>query len=517
MYCFKCGKEISSDMLYCPYCGSKTINENNKTDKKKDTDTKIKVSKQNTGLVIEQEKTQKIDIDFKNVFKNIGFFIYNARKVIFSILYTTLILLFFCNFLKLNMFGVEITKVNGFTAIKYLFNGDFFDNIANNNLDLSSVKTLIQIAYFIYFVLLAFLVESLIANIVALIKKENSVNKLNFANSISIFFASILITILYFVIKKDLIDLYGNLFTYSSGVLAIAIVSIIPLVISIWCRFSKNNNEKYKSLDEIKASFKNFFNKTKAIFLQYHWCILIVEFVLLILLGFGTIASKNADTLLETTSIFSLSDYMKGVKVFYVISVCLIVLNLLFFLFLKQEKPLHIQNVFTQITILASSFTLFYELKFEKFNLSAVAYIISIICALSIILSTIYIRLYNKQINAPKLHFNDLIRINKGLFIETLLLLASPIIAYILMPLELTNMLLTIALLSGIFILINLIHGVIVEISSETPKKEILLCDVIKHNEKYPNRKRSEVPLVIFSIFIAFVLISTFCLYMPAI
>lgn len=257
MYCFKCGKEISSDMLYCPYCGNKTINENNKTDKKKDTDTKIKESKQNAGLVVQQEKTHKVDIDIKNVFRNICLFIYNARKVIFSILYTTLILLFFCNFLKLNMFGVEITKVNGFTAIKYLFNGDFFDNIANNNLDLSSVKTLIQMAYFIYFVLLVLLVESLIANIVALIKKENAVNKLNFVNSIGIFFASIFITILYFVIKKDFIDLYGNLFTYSSGVLAIAVVSIITLAISIWCRFSKNNNEVNSGKH---VSFINFFS-----------------------------------------------------------------------------------------------------------------------------------------------------------------------------------------------------------------------------------------------------------------
>lgn len=186
MFCYKCGKKLSNEMLYCPYCGNTTILNKDKNKKAK---TKEVIDENNEDVKLEDSQFQNDRVNLENV--NIkrynqhdyGQYVYDFRKIFFVILYTTLILLFFCNFIKVSFLGVDILKTNGFSLLKQIFNDGFFDNLVNkssetfdnlvnNNLNFSSIDTLAKITSIAYLFLLVDLVESLVVNIVALFRKK---------------------------------------------------------------------------------------------------------------------------------------------------------------------------------------------------------------------------------------------------------------------------------------------------------------------------------------------------------
>lgn len=517
MFCYKCGEKLSSEMLYCPYCGNATIL---KKDKNKKAKTKEVIDYNKDEVKLEDSQFQNVRVNLENVTSqrdnqhDYGQYVYDFRKIFFIVLYTTLILLFFCNFIKVSFLGMDITKVNGFSLLKQIFKDGFFDNLVNNgseafdnlvnnNLNFSSIETLAKITSIVYLFLLVDLVESLVVNIVAFFRKDTNVNKLNFINSVNICVSSILITIFYFIIKNEFTKIGGQLFEVSSGVFAILIMSIVALLFSIWCRFTKYNTEQYLSLAEKQERFKHFLKKLGDLFCKYNWIFIVISLMVLIVTLFFNIANSGK----ISVSIWEFNDKIPGTytvyKSFYL--ACLVIMILL--LITLREKKLHLQNILTQIFVTALRFYMIEELVYRGYSITKwVNYLPFYVSLFSVVMSVIYLILYNKR---KSLHYNDLMELDMGFFIEMALILCSPIFYYFTNENGFDSLSSVIATFSGVLIIINLVNLFVKRFFQKDKKqeKEEMIERTSKYNKNHPEIKRSKLPIIFSGIFVVAVLV----------
>lgn len=289
MFCYNCGKEIEKKMLFCPYCGNQTINlidsnceKNDNMNIESDYVSQNKNESNDFNSIIINEKNSGFESNFStkatnltksnnqhdrvyslkpkiidmqpyNSFESVGQFLFNYRQIFLAGFAVVMILLYFCNFMDVQMFGVSIGRFNGFQSIGKLFTAGK-ELISGEITITQDIQGLLIAVYAIYFVMMIDLVVNLIKNIVSFFKKEND-NVENCSQWIILFIFSLALLIIFYVLvsKMQLQENLTEVIHFSSGVWALLGVSLVGAIYALVCNFCKLNKKVKKTRAEISS------------------------------------------------------------------------------------------------------------------------------------------------------------------------------------------------------------------------------------------------------------------------
>ena len=204
------------------------------------------------------------EISFADSFKQM----YSYRTILLGVLFLTMILLFFGNFIKLELLGITEFGMSGFKlmfafskgklAPYYLF-GDFISTNQANQLLGASIG--ISVIYFVFAMILLYAIT---VNVISLIKQKNPNNN-NIITSFVIFVFALATFLLKNILQAKIIssDTSGILDAvasdaFSSITLTVLIVAIITLAFSAVFLFCKLHKEDTKQVPTIVKPALNF-------------------------------------------------------------------------------------------------------------------------------------------------------------------------------------------------------------------------------------------------------------------